>query len=221
MNVLVPNLWSDVTVGEFQQLADLPQDAKSNKRLADVISILCNINPFDLDKDSIADISANLNFMNTEISKDRYSSFTHDGVEYEWIKSLDEITLGEMISIEQTIEQQELNIAESFDLVMAVLLVEKGGKFDATKIIERREKYSEFPIDKVHGMLLFFLSGGRLCLEPTKMFSVMGKQKKIERTGLMKRDRLTKRLTKKLLATTLNGLLWLTGWLRMILQSMN
>ena len=220
MTIKCPTIWNDVTVGEFQQLADLPQDAKPNRRMLDIITILCQVNALELDKEPLEEIKQCLSFMNTEISKARYSSFVHEGITYEWIKSIDEITLGEMISIEQTIEQEELNIAESFDLIMAVLLVEKGGKFDATKINEKRELYSEFPIDKVHGMLLFFLSGGRIHSQPIKKFLVISKAKKVEATGLMKRDELMKRLTKKLVRTVLNGLLWLTVSLKMILQSM-
>ena len=103
---------------------------------------------------------------------------------------------------------------------MAVLLTENGGKFDASKINEKRELYSEFPIDKVHGMLLFFLSGGKLHSQPIKKFLVISKAKKVEATGLMKSDGLMKRLTKKLVRTVINGLLWSIALLRMILQSM-
>tara|TARA_R110000824_G_scaffold368304_1_gene557598 strand:- start:254 stop:724 length:471 start_codon:yes stop_codon:yes gene_type:complete len=156
MKILVPSLWSDVTVGEFQQLASLDVNDKPYKRLADILSILCGVNSLELDMSTVKELEINLAFMNTDLPKDRLSSFKHNGIEYEWIKSLNEITLGEQISIEQTIEGEGLDFANSFDLIMAVLLVEKGKKFEAKDINKNRELYSSFPIDKVHGMILFF-----------------------------------------------------------------
>lgn len=220
MKVLVPNSWNDVTVGEFQQIASLDVDSSPSKRIADIISILCGVDSLQMDIDTIKEIQSNLSFLNTDISKERFTSFKHDDVQYEWIKSLNEITLGEQISIEQAIGSEQLDFAQSFDLVMSVLLTPKGEKFNALKINENRELFSEFPIDKVHGMILFFLNGGRISLKPTKGYLVVLKRKKIEQTGLMKNEKLMKRLIKKGLVTILNGLQWLTGWLKMILRSM-
>ena len=118
MKVLVPSEWSDVTVGEFQQLAALDADSTPRRRLADIISILCNIDSFQLDSETVKEIESNLSFLNKGLPKDRFSSFTHEGVEYEWIKSLNEITLGEEISIEQTIETEQLNYAQSTQILL-------------------------------------------------------------------------------------------------------
>ena len=220
MKVLVPNSWSDVTVEEFQQIAALKADSTPSERLADMISILCGVDSLQMDTDTIKEIQSNLSFLNKEICNERFISFKHEGVDYEWIRSLNEITLGEQISIEQAIESEELDFSQSFDLIMAVLLTPKGDKFNALKINENRELFSRFPIDKVHGMILFFLSGGRISSKPMKEFLVVLKRKKIETVGLMKRESLMKRLIKKMLVTVLSGLQWLTGWLKMTLRSM-
>tara|TARA_R110002020_G_scaffold83616_3_gene207801 strand:- start:2041 stop:2709 length:669 start_codon:yes stop_codon:yes gene_type:complete len=222
MKVLVPSSWNDVTVGEYMQIAALPTDETPSQRSANIISILTNIdNPFSLDTTTIVEIHNLLKFLDTELPKDRLSSFKHDGIEYEWIRSFGEITIGEQISIEQTIETEELNYAESFDLVMAVLLVEKGKKFDSNKLKEMRKLYSTFPIDKVYSMLLFFLSGGVLSSTPTREYLVVKKMKRTKVDGLKRRERLTKRLRRKALTVVLNGLQWLTGSLRMTLLNMN
>lgn len=221
MKIEVPTCWGDVTVGEYQQVASLDVNESPKKRLANIVSILCNINAYELEAKPLNEIQQALLFMNEDISKDRFSSITVDGVEYEWIKSINEITLGEEISIEQTIEVEQLNYAQSFDLVMSVLLQPKGEKFDAKKIKERRELFSKFPIDKVYGMILFFLNGGHLYSKTMKEYLVVPKQKKRETIGQKKRERLMKRLKRKVLVVVLNGLHLLTGWHRTILLNMN
>tara|TARA_R110002074_G_scaffold396611_1_gene586184 strand:+ start:823 stop:1485 length:663 start_codon:yes stop_codon:yes gene_type:complete len=219
MKVFVPTSWSEITVGEYQQLTSLDTEETPSQRLANIISITCDVNAFDIDLESKTEIEKCLSFMNKELSEDRLESFKHDGIEYEWVKSLNEITLGEQISIEQTIENEELNYYKSFDLVMAVLLVEKGGKFNAKNIEKNRELYSTFPIDKVHAMLLFFLNGGKLYSKNSKVFLVVPKMKRMK-SGVMKKKRLTRKLKEKALEVVLSGLLWLTGWLRMISLNM-
>ena len=218
MKILVPSLWSDVTVGEFQQLASLDVNDKPYKRLADILSILCGVNSLELDMSTVKELEINLAFMNTDLPKDRLSSFKHKGIDYEWIKSLNEITLGEQISIEQTIEGESLDFANSFDLIMAVLLVEKGKKFEAKDINKNRELYSSFPIDKVHGMILFFLSGGSLFLKPSLQYLVT--KKGIQTNGQKRKEKSIKRLVKIIITAVLSGLLWLIGLLKMILRSM-
>ena len=105
MKINVPTGWEDVTVLEFQQMALLDETSTPQVRLRDIISILCGIDSNILDMASVREIEQQLVFLNEEMPKARLSEFKHDNVNYKWIKSLSEITLGEMISIEQTIEQ--------------------------------------------------------------------------------------------------------------------
>ena len=219
MKIIVPTQWSEVTVLQFQQITLLDSNATPTERSRDIISILCDVNANDLTVESFNEIQSMLGFMNEDLPKARFSEFKVDGVTYEWIKSLNEITNGEQISIEQTIENEELNYFQSFDLIMAVLLTEKGGKFDATKINEKRDFYSSFPIDKVYGMILFFLSGGTLYSPNTPTCSVRAmKRTKID--GQMRKNFLTRLSIKKVGMTVLNGWEWSIGLQKMILQSM-
>ena len=156
MKINVPTGWEDVTVLEFQQMALLDETSTPQVRLRDIISILCGIDSNILDMASVREIEQQLVFLNEEMPKARLSEFKHDNVNYKWIKSLNEITLGEMISIEQTIEQEELNFYQSFDLVMAVLLQKEDTVFKAENINRLRDEYGSMPIVKVHAMILFF-----------------------------------------------------------------
>jgi hypothetical protein len=215
MNILLPTCWRDVTVGEFQQIALLDSKEKPSLRTANIISILTDIdNPFELDNGTVKEITETLSFMNEDISKSRLSEFTFNNIQYEWVKGFSEITLGEQISIEQTIEAEELNYHSSLDLVMAILLREKGKKFEANDIKKNRELFSSFPIDIVHGMILFFLSGGEMYLNNSVQFSVLPKKKM--KVGLKTSKELTKPLKKKVSLLVISGLQWLIGLLKTI-----
>lgn len=220
MKISVPTGWEDVTVLEFQQMALLDVDSNPSVRLRDIISILCGIDSNDLDMASVREIEQQLTFLNTQMPQARLSEFKHDNVNYKWIKSLNEITLGEQISIEQTIEQGELNFYESFDLVMAVLLQKEDEVFKAENISKLRDEYGSMPIVKVHAMILFFLSGGLLSSKLTRAFLVVPKVKR-NKDGVQKKLSLTKRLPKRALQTVLNGWQWSIDLQKMILQSMS
>ena len=218
--IKIPTTWSDVTVDEYQQLASLDTNQNQSKRLRDILSIVTNVNPNDIDKGSLVELQNHLGFMNEEIPTERYDSVMLDGKLYEWRKSLNAITLGEQISIEQIMETEELSFADSFDLIMAVLLIEEGTEFDSNKIEENRLKFLKLPITDVYGMILFFLSGGRMSSDNTKVYLVQPKAKKTMIVGQMKKDKLMKRLQKRAVTMVLNGLQWLTVWLKTILQNM-
>ena len=220
MKINVPTGWEDVTVLEFQQMALLDEASTPQVRLRDIISILCGIDSNILDMASVREIEQQLVFLNEEMPKARLSEFKHDNVNYKWIKSLNEITLGEQISIEQTIEQEELNFYQSFDLVMAVLLQKEDEVFKAENINILRDEYGSMPIVKVHAMILFFLSGGLLSSKLTRGFLVVPKQKK-NKDGVQKKSLSMKQLLKRVLAMVLNGWLWSIDLQRTILQSMN
>ena len=218
--IKIPTTWSDVTVDEYQQLASLDTNQNQSKRLSDILSIVTNVNPSDIDKGSLIELQNHLGFMNEEIPTERYDSVMLDGKLYEWRKSLNAITLGEQISIEQIMETEELSFADSFDLIMAVLLIEEGTEFDSNKIEENRLKFLKLPITDVYGMILFFLSGGRMSSDNTKVYLVQPKAKKTMIVGQMKKSKLMKRLQKRVVTMALNGLQWLTVWLKTILQNM-
>jgi hypothetical protein len=219
MKLSIPTSWDDVTVLEYQQIASLESDSTPLKRLKDVISIFCNIDANTLDMASVREIEKSLSFLNTKMLKGRFTEFKHEGVSYKWIKSLNEITLGEQISIEQTIDLEGLNFYQSFDLIMAVLLQKENETFEAERINELREVYGSFPITKVHEMIIFFLSGGVLSLKDMLMFSVVPRAKR-QADGQVKKKSLTKRLLSKAFRTVLNGWQWLIDLQKTILQNM-
>ena len=211
MKVNVPTQWSDVSLEQYQAISLLDKAAYSSdlRFTSDVIQILCDINNVqELPLNVVGEISKHINFLGDEVTKERLTSFKHNGKSYEWIGNFNEVTVGEQLSIEQTIDIEELTINESFEVVCAVLLREDGKPFDSNNFEENRELFRSFPVTKVIGMILFFLNGGQLHTEIMATYSIVPKSMK---TNTPKRSSLLRRLFKKI-ATFLNGLRWWTSY---------
>jgi len=211
MKINVPTQWSDVSLEQYQAISLLDKSSYTSdlRFTSDVIQILCDINNVqELPLNVVGEISKHINFLGDEVTKERLTSFKHNGKQYEWIGNFNEVTVGEQLSIEQTIDIEELTINESFDVVCAVLLREDGKKFDSNNFEENRELFRSFPVTKVIGMILFFLNGGQLHTEITETYSIVPKSTK---TNTQKRSWLLKRLFKKI-ATFLSGLRWWTSY---------
>jgi len=207
----VPVSWSDVTVAQFQALSNLKkEDYKSDVHYtADVISILCNVNTIQLDAETFAAIAEELKFLGTEIKGDKKEELTIDDKLYRWKGNLNQVTVGEMISIEQVLDLEELSYQMSYDLIAAVLLreVKKDDTvttFNADKFEANRALFGELPVTDVIGMINFFIAGGRVCMPLSVDYSVRPMS---TRTSTQKKSWLSKKLSslKMLLTRGSNG----------------
>lgn len=175
MNITVPTSWEDVTLNQYQALAQInAEDYKSKLRYSmQLVQILCDID--DVSKfplEVINDIVLNFDFLREEIPSERKDEIEFNGKVYKWAGSFNELTVGEMLSIEQIIDLEELSYNMSYDVVCAVLLREDGEEFNANKFNDNRALFGELPITDVMGTILFFLNGGRVCMEHIKTYSL-------------------------------------------------
>lgn len=176
MKINVPTQWKDVTLSQYQAIGQLDKDAYNSdlKYSADIVQILCDIqNVQDIPLNVIAQISDHITFLGTDVTKERLTSFEHNGKRYEWLGNFNEVTVGEQLSIEQTIDVEQLSVNEALDVVCAVLLREEGKPFDSDNFEANRELFSSFPVTKVLGMIIFFLSGGLLHTETMEAYSIV------------------------------------------------
>jgi len=210
MKINVPTQWSDVTLGQYQAISQLDRDSYNSdlKYSSDIVQLLCDIpNVQDLPINVLAQISEHITFLSEDVTKERLTSFKHNGKNYDWIGNFNEVTVGEQLSIEQTIDIEELTVNESFDVVCAVLLRENGKPFDSNKFKENRELFNSFPVTKLLGMVLFFLNGGQLHTETMAAYSIVPMS---TQTNTQTRSSLLRRLYKKM-AQFINGLRWWTS----------
>ena len=139
-----------------------------------MVQILCEIE--DVSKfplEIINEIVLNFGFLKEEISQDKIEQIDFRGEGYEWVGSFNELTVGEMLSIEQIIDLEELTYNMSYDVVCAILLRKDGEEFDASNFKENRELFGELPITDVMGMIVFFLNGGKISTQHIKTYSLI------------------------------------------------
>jgi len=175
MEINVPQSWSDITVNQYQALIQInPDDYKSQFRYScQLVQILCEIDDVSqFPLEVVNEIVSHFGFLSEEIPADKKEVITFRGKEYKWRASFNELTVGEMLSIEQVIDLEELSYNMSYDVVCAILIREGDDDFDANKFKEYRELFGELPITDVYGMILFFLSGGRISTKHMKTYSL-------------------------------------------------
>tara|TARA_R110002049_G_scaffold267764_1_gene444223 strand:+ start:167 stop:787 length:621 start_codon:yes stop_codon:yes gene_type:complete len=197
MKIEVPTSWNDVSVNQFQALTEIKRESYKSDlaHTCAIIQVLCNLdNTTNLPLYVVNEISPLISFLGTELKHKRIKDVEYNGKEYEWLKSFDSITVGEIISIELPIELEELTHVLSYDVVLAVMLREKGSKFDSDKFKENRELFGGLPITEVLGNILFFLSGGKDYSNHSKDYLVVPK---ITTTLRWRRWRRWKRLLKR------------------------
>jgi len=212
IEIEVPTSWEDVTINKYQRLQQIiGQEFKSDlKRTEAITKCLCDIDDITtLPLESFYLISENIKFINDKVTQERFKEVEIDGDVYRWVGSFNELTVGELISIEQIIDIEQLTFNMAYDVVAAILLrkVNKQGgveDFNSDLFTDRRELFSKLPITKINGMLLFFLNGGKLSTRITQVYSV--KLSKTQ-TSTQKRSRLLRTLSglKSLLTPRLNG----------------
>lgn len=175
MEINIPISWDDVTVNQYQALAQLDSESCSKLKYSiHLVQILCDITDVsNFPLEIINEIVLNFGFLKEPIPSDKRLSINFKGEEYKWVGSFNELTVGEMLSIEQIIDLEELSYNMSYDVVCAILLRKDGEEFNASNFNENRERFGELPISYIMGMIVFFLNGGRLSMENIKAYSLI------------------------------------------------
>ena len=166
--ILIPTSWNDVTLREFIELSSL--DFESYKSPVEyyihVLRIFGNDNIeniFDYIKAvDLNSIIGQMSFMNEEPEKLDNKSVEIDGEMYFLSDNLNELTVGEYVSIESLIEQGGQSSVDSIPTVLSVLLRPKNEVFDSANCVKRAELFKDaLSIEQVLGMSVFFSSGVR------------------------------------------------------------
>jgi len=87
---------------------------------------------------------------------------TINGKVFRLIENINEITLGEYVSIETLIEQGNLNSVSSIPAILSVILKPVNEVFNSSIVNERMELFkNKLSIEDVLGMSVFFSIGVR------------------------------------------------------------
>ena len=168
IEITVPTCWEDVTADTYHRLKSIKAEDYETPLLHTmaVMSCLCNTPDVSmLTAKSFNEIALELKFINEPIPKKSVDDIRVGGKLFRWKGSLNQLTMGEMVSIEQIIDLEELTYDTSTDVIAAVLLreINKDGKmldFDSNNFAEYRGLFGGLPITDLKGTIDFFSGGG-------------------------------------------------------------
>ena len=163
--ITIPQEWSDVSLGEFIELSKL--DISNFTDPVDYYFKILEVFGNDLNdiKEyiSIGDISTiitDMTFLKEPPQHLDIRSLIIDEVEYLLTPNMNNITVGEYISIETLIEQQKVTTIGAIPIILSVILRPKGEKFNADLIGTRMKLFKEkLNIEQVIKMGVFFSTG--------------------------------------------------------------
>ena len=166
--ILIPTAWEDVTLNEFIELSKLDIDS-FDSHIDYYISMLGIFGNDDLNNilefvklTDVADIINQMAFMNTPPRNLDNKEVTIKGEVFRLIENMNELTVGEYISIETLIEQGKLDSISSIPAILSVILKPIGEQFDSNLVNARMELFkNELSIEDVLGMSVFFSIGVR------------------------------------------------------------
>ena len=166
--ILIPTSWQDVTLGEYIELSKLNISSYKSPveyyihmlRLFgndDIESIFEYIKATDLNS-----IVGQMDFMKEQPKQLDNKSIDVNGVKFYLAKNLNEITVGEYVSIEQMIETDKLDSVSAIPVILSVILRPLDEEFDSNLCAERIELFkNSLSIEDVLGMSVFFSIGVR------------------------------------------------------------
>ena len=166
--ILIPTSWQDVTLGEYIELSKLNISSYKSPveyyihmlRLFgndDIESIFEYIKAIDLNS-----IVGQMDFMKEQPKQLDNKSIDVNGVKFYLAKNLNEITVGEYVSIEQMIETDKLDSVSAIPVILSVILRPLDEEFDSNLCAERIELFkNSLSIEDVLGMSVFFSIGVR------------------------------------------------------------
>ena len=166
--ILIPTAWEDVTLNEFIELSKLDIDS-FDSHIDYYISMLGIFGNDDLNNilefvklTDVADIINQMAFINTPPRNLDKKEVTIKGEVFRLIQNMNELTVGEYISIETLIEQGKLDSISSIPAILSVILKPIGEEFDSNLVNARMELFkNELSIEDVLGMSVFFSIGVR------------------------------------------------------------
>lgn len=144
-DLTIPKSWSDVKLHSYRKLVSIPEDLPEDRKNKRLLSALLNIPELkinDIPVKKFREIQESLQFISQLPSGQVLNTFTIEGVQYGLIPNLNDITLGEMIDLEEFVANWNRDLHK----LMAILYrpVTRYNKYDDYEI----EEYSSKSVEK-------------------------------------------------------------------------
>ena len=170
----IPNEWSDITIGIYQEYVKIQESKASEKnKVIRSLALLCNTSPFVVKKMAYTDLLDIMNIIkgmiDTEPQEDDFVKvFTFSDIEFGFVPNLNKLTTGEYIDLESYCK----NPIENLHIIMSILYRKVTNKVNDRYAIEpynpdefKEELFKDCPMDVALSSLGFFLTlGERLAM---------------------------------------------------------
>jgi hypothetical protein len=169
VKLTIPNEWSDITIGIYQQYVKIQESKGSEKnKVIRSLALLCNTSPFVVKKMAYTDLLDIMNIIkgmiDTEPQEDDFEKmFTFSEIEFGFVPNLNKLTTGEYIDLESYCK----NPIENLHIIMSILYRKVIKKVNDRYAIEpynpdefKEELFKDCPMDIALSSLGFFLTLG-------------------------------------------------------------
>ena len=174
VKLTIPNEWSDITIGIYQQYVKIQESKGSEKnKVIRSLALLCNTSPFVVKKMAYTDLLDIMNIIkgmiDTEPKEDDFVKlFTFSDIEFGFVPNLNKLTTGEYIDLESYCK----NPIENLHIIMSILYRKVTNKVNNRYAIEpynpdefKEELFKDCPMSIALSSLGFFLTlGERLAM---------------------------------------------------------
>ena len=174
VKLTIPNEWSDITIGVYQEYIKIQESKASEKnKVIRSLALLCNTSPFVVKKMAYTDLLDIMNIIkgmiDTEPKKEDFVKlFTFSEIEFGFVPNLNKLTTGEYIDLESYCK----NPIENLHIIMSILYRKVTNKVNKRYAIEpynpdefKEELFKDCPMDIALSSLGFFLTlGERLAM---------------------------------------------------------
>lgn len=158
--------WHEVTIGQYQEISLLSND-NATARMIEVVSILTNEDPNDINKMEITSLNKVMNhleWINKLPNDANYKPIiTIDGIEYGFISRLTDLTVGDWIDLEHYLMDANVHMDKIFAILYRPLITafndrdrllenEFGNSFEERALIFKNKAM----IGDVYGAFVFF-----------------------------------------------------------------
>ena len=169
VKLTIPNEWSDITIGIYQEYVKIQEGKASEKnKVIRSLALLCNTSPFVVKKMAYTDLLEIMNIIKGMIDtepkeEDFVKVFTFSDIEFGFVPNLNKLTTGEYIDLESYCK----NPIENLHIIMSILYRKVTNKVNDRYAIEpynpdefKEELFKDCPMNIALSSLGFFLTLG-------------------------------------------------------------
>jgi len=174
IEINVPTSLSEITLGQYQKFVKISENNPEGNFLdAKMIEIFCGIPLSESYKLRISSVAAILDILNELLSgtPEHVERFTMQGVEYGFVPDLDDMSLGEYISLDESVSKWDA-MTDAMHVLYRPIKNSNKDKYSIEEYkVEGHEVLENMPLSAVFGSLFFFLNLGTELSSHTILYS--------------------------------------------------